>query len=249
MSLLILQEEAGKASDWAVVASSSGGALQSSLRILWLDLARERDSELRRSIADGFKHFCEVTTTHSPLAPSQNAVIVCHLDIPTRPSLEILRRFRFAYSDVPVIAIVADRSSNLLQWFLQMRVWDVLVKPCSSEHLLCRLKDVNHPDPVMRFTLPRDAGLPVLFHDMPEPTPFHTAPPGGNRNNSLPGPTPPRQLTPSETRILALLRSGHNGKEIARRLHISYETVRKHQKNIYRKLGVNSALQAVLLLE
>lgn len=221
--------------------------MPSSLRVLWLDLGRERDSELRRTIADNFRHFCEVAAPLTPncLAQSQNTVIVCHLDAPTGPSLEILRRFRFAYADVPMIAIVADRSADLLQWFLQMRVWDVLFKPCSSEYLMCRLNGVNHPDPLMTFVLPRDADLPVLLRDAPEPTTLRATSGAGNRKHNISDHDPVR-LTPSETRVLTLLRSGHNGKEIAKRLQISYETVRKHQKNIYRKLGVKTALQAVL---
>lgn len=220
--------------------------MQSTPRILWLDLGREHDNKLRHAIADNFENFCEITATPIPdhVAQSPNTVIVCHVDFPSGPSLELLRRYRFACPYVPMIAIVANHSNDLLQWFLQMRVWDVVFKPCPDAHLLHRLQEANQPDPLMRFALPRDVDLPVLVQKAPYPEP-HTAS-GEENRRSIISDHDLAPLTPSETRVLTLLRSGYNAKEIARFLNISYETVRRHQKSIYRKLGVNSARQAVL---
>ncbi|HDH13512.1 MAG TPA: LuxR family transcriptional regulator [Nitrospirae bacterium] len=47
--------------------------------------------------------------------------------------------------------------------------------------------------------------------------------------------------------MLEYLSKGYNTRKTADALHISYETVRSHQKNIYRKLQVNSLLEAVTL--
>ncbi len=52
-------------------------------------------------------------------------------------------------------------------------------------------------------------------------------------------------LTGRESEILDWLAAGHGAKHISRLLGISYETVRCHQKSIYRKLQVNSVVQAV----
>lgn len=49
-----------------------------------------------------------------------------------------------------------------------------------------------------------------------------------------------------ELEVLDLFGRGHGAKGVARQLEISYETVRTHQKNIYRKLGVNSLVQALV---
>lgn len=51
---------------------------------------------------------------------------------------------------------------------------------------------------------------------------------------------------PSEKEILQALADGLSDAEIARRLHISYETERNHITNIFVKLGVDSRLQALL---
>lgn len=54
-------------------------------------------------------------------------------------------------------------------------------------------------------------------------------------------------LTRREAEVLALLASGCRHTEVAKRLGVSPHTVSSHAKNIYRKLGVCSAVAAVTL--
>lgn len=54
-------------------------------------------------------------------------------------------------------------------------------------------------------------------------------------------------LSQRECELLEYLARGYGARKIADILHISYATVRSHQKNIYRKLHVNSLLEAVTL--
>jgi len=51
------------------------------------------------------------------------------------------------------------------------------------------------------------------------------------------------QLTPKEQEVCDLLIAGRSPKEIALTLNVSYDTVKTHRKNLYRKLGVNSFKQ------
>ncbi len=51
-------------------------------------------------------------------------------------------------------------------------------------------------------------------------------------------------LSAQEQRVLALLVAGRNNQEIAAELVISINTVKGHVKNLYRKLNVNSRVQA-----
>lgn len=55
-----------------------------------------------------------------------------------------------------------------------------------------------------------------------------------------------RQLTRREKEILHLLAEGLSDREIAERLHISFETERSHMTNILAKFGANSRLQALV---
>lgn len=52
-------------------------------------------------------------------------------------------------------------------------------------------------------------------------------------------------LTDRETDVLKLLATGLQYKEIAEQLFISYETVKKHLKNIYQKLHVQNKVEAI----
>jgi PAS domain S-box-containing protein len=52
-------------------------------------------------------------------------------------------------------------------------------------------------------------------------------------------------LTPRQLEVLTLLAGGCSTETIAKRLHISKETVRNHVRHILRALGVHSRIQAV----
>jgi DNA-binding CsgD family transcriptional regulator len=53
------------------------------------------------------------------------------------------------------------------------------------------------------------------------------------------------QLTPRQWDLLRLIAAGHTNGQVARRLHVSEGTVRKHLENIYAKLQVTSRTAAV----
>ncbi len=55
------------------------------------------------------------------------------------------------------------------------------------------------------------------------------------------------RLTPSEHDVLVRLASGATYKQVARQRGSSFSTVRTHVHNAYRKLNVNTAMQAVTL--
>jgi DNA-binding NarL/FixJ family response regulator len=52
-------------------------------------------------------------------------------------------------------------------------------------------------------------------------------------------------LTPTETEILKAIAEGKTTKEIAAERYSSIHTINTHRKNIFRKLGVNTAYEAV----
>ncbi len=60
-----------------------------------------------------------------------------------------------------------------------------------------------------------------------------------------PRPTP---LSPREYEILGLLAEGLTGREIARRLFLSPETVRTHIRNATNRLGAKTRVQAVAIM-
>lgn len=54
-------------------------------------------------------------------------------------------------------------------------------------------------------------------------------------------------LTKRELQILELVAKGYSVRKVSDVLHISYETVRTHLKNIYQKLHVHTLVEAMLL--
>lgn len=52
-------------------------------------------------------------------------------------------------------------------------------------------------------------------------------------------------LTQRETQILDYLARGYSTRKVAQELCVSYETIRCHQKNIYKKIQVNSLIEAL----
>ncbi|NQX60666.1 response regulator transcription factor [Paenibacillus qinlingensis] len=58
-------------------------------------------------------------------------------------------------------------------------------------------------------------------------------------------PHPHVMLTDREMRILRLVTEGLTNKEIGTQMNITAETVKSHMKNMYRKLDVNSRIQAI----
>ena len=52
-------------------------------------------------------------------------------------------------------------------------------------------------------------------------------------------------ITPREQHMLRLLSASLSNQEIAEQCSISPSTVKTHLENIYRKLGVNSRMQAI----
>lgn len=55
------------------------------------------------------------------------------------------------------------------------------------------------------------------------------------------------KLSAREQEVYALLCKGYQDKEISDLLKLSPETVKKHNKNIYLKLGVRNRTEAVVL--
>jgi len=55
------------------------------------------------------------------------------------------------------------------------------------------------------------------------------------------------ELTSREVEIISEIKTGNSNKQIARKLSISEETVKRHLSNIFQKLGVSSRLELAVL--
>lgn len=84
-------------------------------------------------------------------------------------------------------------------------------------------------------------GDPLASPRDPLPPAGDPLPPGGDHVAPL------EQLTPRERQIVRLLQARYRPRLIAQTLDISYHTVRNHLKHIFRKLGVSSQLELLVM--
>jgi DNA-binding CsgD family transcriptional regulator len=68
---------------------------------------------------------------------------------------------------------------------------------------------------------------------------------GGHRDNSAALPVAGEELTEKESELLRLLDTNLSRREISERLFVTLNTVKSHQRSLYRKLAVRSRAEAV----
>lgn len=133
-----------------------------------------------------------------------------------------LKAIKRMLPEVPVIVLTSFEDGDLIYEALCAGASGYLLKGLALDELLETLRQarrggVHLPAPVAHKVL-------SFFHGQP-----------------------PRQklLTAREQDVLDMMASGCSQQEIASRLHLSKHTVGNHLRSIYRKLHVNSALEAV----
>jgi two-component system, NarL family, nitrate/nitrite response regulator NarL len=152
-------------------------------------------------------------------------LVLMDIDMPNRTGLEALAGLRAAYPTLDVVMLtVFDDNARVFE-AIRQGATGYLLKSTSPERLLDALRDAAAGGAPMTPSVARQ----VL-----------------NLFPKAPGPTQ-GQLTAQEQSILRLLVDGFSYKMIASELQISLDTVRFHIKNLYQKLHVNSATEAVAL--
>jgi ATP/maltotriose-dependent transcriptional regulator MalT len=121
--------------------------------------------------------------------------------------------------------VQVTRRGDLLRWFVDFG--------SPMQRLLLQLE---------RWTAPPDSYVTRVLAAFPVSTgPLEAAAPSRRESRA----SVVDALTRRELEVLQLLDARRSNKEIARLLHISCETVKKHTGNIYQKLQVGSRREAV----
>ena len=152
-------------------------------------------------------------------------VVLLDIDLPNRSGLEALAGLRAEYPRLDVVMLtVFDDNARVFEAMRQGAV-GYLLKSTTPERLLDALREVKAGGAPMTPSVARQ--VLALFPKAPGPA--------------------PTQLTAQEQSILRYLVDGFSYKMIAAELDITLDTVRFHIKNLYQKLHVNSATEAVAL--
>lgn len=152
-------------------------------------------------------------------------LVLLDIDLPNRSGLEALAGLRVEFPKLDVVMLtVFDDNARVFE-AIRQGATGYLLKSTPPERLLEALRDAATGGAPMTPSVARQ--VLALFPKAPGPTQGH--------------------LTTQEQSILKYLVDGFSYKMIAAELQISLDTVRFHIKNLYQKLHVNSATEAVAL--
>jgi len=191
----------------------------------------EDDADVRDSIALLLTAAPEVELTGAygdcesgipAISESNPDIVLMDIQLPGRSGLEGIRELREALPNIDVIVLTIHEKDEVVFEALRAGACGYLVKGEDTDGLLQSIREAHTGGAPMSTRIAR-----LVVHS------FDATP-------KLPSP-----LTPRETEVLTELCNGKSYKMIGEALFISVETVRRHLKNIYRKLEVHSNSQAV----
>jgi DNA-binding NarL/FixJ family response regulator len=180
-------------------------------------LALEPDFKVVGDAADGETALALIERLHPD-------IVLLDLLMPGKPGLETLAAIVQRHPATRVIVLTAMAEPDVIFWALQVGATGYLLKTISPREL------------IQAIHLAHEDGMPL------DP---QTAAVLVRRINKPPAP-PAHKLTKREQEILACIAQGATNQELAERFGISGHTVRAHVTRVFKKLGVNSRVQAAL---
>jgi two-component system, NarL family, nitrate/nitrite response regulator NarL len=150
-------------------------------------------------------------------------IVLLDLAMPRVPGMEALRELSQAKSSAYVILLTAAIQPFEVTGALQLGARGVVLKSSPPELLLKSIRAVSEGQHWVEGEVLTDWARI------------------GRKPTGVAG------LTSREIEIISAIQSGNSNREIAARLSISEETVKRHLSNIFGKLGVSSRLELALL--
>jgi DNA-binding NarL/FixJ family response regulator len=167
-------------------------------------------------------------------------LILMDVSMPGMDGLEATRKIKEQYPLVSVLIYTAHANHRLLMDAVKAGAAGYVLKGERPDHVLGAVRAV------LEGETPLDQGLAMrLLRSLGEeaqaqearPLPRPSAPEAG---------TLPNPLTPRETEVLGQLASGKTNRQIAKQLHLSLSTVKRHVERIIEKLEVSDRTQAAV---
>lgn len=202
--------------------------LARSIRILIADDHAIFRDGLRRLLTSeaNFQVVAEAADGNEAVALAQQFqpdILLLDMAMPRVPGMETLRQLSQARLAVRVIVLTASIHPFEVTCALQLGARGVVLKASPPEVLLNSIRAVS------------DGQYWVASEVLEDWSRISQKPTGASA------------LTSREIEIITALRAGSSNREIALKLSISEETVKRHLSNIFGKLGVSSRLELALL--
>ena len=163
------------------------------------------------------------------LAAQAPDMVLMDIELPAESGIEITRRIHEALPGLPVVILTAYADPDLLFAAMQSGAVGYVLKHTPALDLLAVLRRVADGEHVLSPEL-ASRFLREFRERQRRP-----------RTGAL------AQLSAREEEVLKLLATGETNREIAGRLFVSEETVKKHVAAIFRKLDVSDRTRAALL--
>ena len=161
------------------------------------------------------------------LSKNTPQIVLMDIDLPGMSGIECVAKLKEKCPGTQFMMFTVSEDDDDIFDALKAGAAGYLLKGQSPGLLLTALRDLHEGGSPMSASIARRVV-----------TAFHTPTMQSKQGAEL-------DLTERERELLRLLSTGLRNKEIADRLYISLDTVKKHVNNIYRKLHVQSRAEAV----
>jgi DNA-binding NarL/FixJ family response regulator len=153
-------------------------------------------------------------------------VVLMDIDMPSVNGINAVKKIREKFPKMPVIMLTSFDEDDKVFQSICAGAMGYLLKNTQPANLIEAVKEVREGGAPMTPSIARK----VMLHF---------------QQQNRPNPSDDYNLSEREKEVLALLVKGLSLKMIADQIFVSRETVKTHIKNIYSKLHVNCAAEAV----
>jgi DNA-binding NarL/FixJ family response regulator len=161
----------------------------------------------------------------------QPDILLLDLAMPRLPGMEALRRLAELATPVRIIVLAASIETAQIVEALQLGARGIVLKHAATELLMKCIRTVMAGQYWVAREEVADLVQALRKFAQSEEKPASRSTVG---------------LTPREMDVVSNIVAGHTNREIARKLEISEETVKRHLTNIFDKLGVSTRLELAL---
>ncbi|HZI05092.1 MAG TPA: response regulator transcription factor [Archangium sp.] len=159
-------------------------------------------------------------------------LVLLDLELPGFNGIEVTRRVKRRVPEVEVLILTSFEDEQKVYEAIQAGASGYLVKRVGPEKIRSGIREVMEGGTVLEPLIARRFWN--YFQSI------QAKPPEAEKQN-------PWSLTPAEFDVLRYVAKGLSNAEVGRVMTLERRTVRTHLSHIYRKMGVNSHVEAVVL--